>query len=85
MSTRVDKRHLKECYRITADRNPAPDKKVRMTVDGRTPGGKDAQFIFDMSFSQWCCVVREFTREWKTEREQRIAEISRINAALPQD
>lgn len=85
MSAKVDKRKMATCWRINADRNKAPSGKVQITVTGTTSKGNLAEFIFDMAFAQWTCVMRQFAEAWKAERESRQAEIARINAALPED
>jgi hypothetical protein len=85
MSAKIERRKMAACWRINADRNTAPPNKVTITVAGAAPRGNAAEFIFDMSFGQWACVVREFSREWKAERESRLAEIARIDAAIPKE
>ena len=85
MSAKVEKRRMTSCWLINADRNNAPAGKVQITVGGATAKGNPAEFIFDMAFHQWICVTRQFSEAWKVERESRLAEIERINAALPKE
>ena len=85
MRDKVDKRRMPTCWRINADRNAAPPGKVQITVAGSTAKGNAAEFVFDMAFSQWICVARQFSEAWKAERESRLAEINRIDASLPKE
>jgi hypothetical protein len=85
MSAKVEKRRMETCWRINADRNAAPSGKVRITVGGATAKRNTAEFIFDMAFHQWICVTNQFLEAWKVEKASRLAEIDRIDKALPKE
>ncbi|HMJ04769.1 MAG TPA: hypothetical protein VK474_00805 [Chthoniobacterales bacterium] len=82
MSARVDKRHMKRCYNTRAAMGA--DHSLHLSLSGANSKGCTQEFVVEMPFYFIPYLVTELQKVWKNERDYRTAEISRIDAALPE-
>lgn len=83
MSTATEKRRMRNAYACKVTR--VGHGTVRFVVYGDSPSGRAVQFEIETLFHNFPCLAGSFKDAWVIEREERLGQIQRINAALPKD
>lgn len=73
-------RRIKNIYHTEVQRK---DGGLEVTFHGENSAKKLTRFIVQIDWGLWRYAMRDVQRAWNAEREARIAEIQRVNEAMP--